>query len=72
MRKYLLKRDKAYYEGKVCALNECILTLDQLVTTKFGPKENIALYYLRDQLYNMRLDEIIKYNKIKDKLNGNY
>ena len=68
MRKYNLKRDKAYYEGKVCALNECIMALDQIATTKFGPKENIALYYLRDRLYDMRMDEIIKYNKIEDKL----
>ena len=68
MRQYLLKRDKAYYEGKVCALNECIIVLDQLATTKFRPNENIALYCLRDKLYGMRMDEIVKYNKIEDKL----
>ena len=68
MRKYNLKRDKAYYEGKVCGLNECIVALDQLATTKFGATENIALYCLRDQLYDMRMDEIIKYMNIEDKL----
>ena len=68
MRKYNLKRDKAYYEGKVCALNECIIVLDQLATTKFRPNENIALYCLRDKLYDMRMDEIVKYNNIEDKL----
>ena len=68
MRNYLLKRDKAYYEGKVCALNEYIIALDQLATTKFRPNENIALYCLRDQLFDMRMDEIINYNKIKDNL----
>lgn len=72
MRKYNLKRCKAYYEGKVCALNECILELDRIATTKFGLPENTALYYLRDRLYDMRIGEIDKYNEIEDKLNGNY
>lgn len=59
MRKYKIKRDKAYYDGYLRCLENTLSDIDDLIVHTSTYKENIGLWQLRDKLYNDRA-EVVK------------
>lgn len=65
MRKYNLKRNKAYYEGKVIGIDVCICELNEIIINNLYRADNTRLYILKDKLENLRSEAVKNYKEIK-------